>query len=374
MRIFQGTREFKDKDDLLKNIAKEEIGGEIYIESGTTVVIMHPGEILNRQEYSEEQWFQYAINMGRDFPSDQWYSQMKNKAKVESKDNKLNDDSAKTMNCSIYEKEAFFEIYPKANEDDYYKVSNPDSDVLAYMENLEKKFNIKINEMNFVCIDEEYFEWLKANNLEENKKNRLNYITLMEDDNIERLWNKNHRNQYILMIFLPVILYNEDSFKSPEDTIELDKQCVEFLTDRLSSNLNIPKDSLLILDRMIRPDVAIVNEDNFYELYYSWFLNNLKVEKSFLEAKSNDKLNRFNVFMRVIPIGILGKKTFKYTKEQAIIKSKTDIYKEFSKSLNESISSKLQEKNNYKVISTFGALIPSEAIEDRYNEFVDTLK
>jgi len=72
MQIYQGFTKYNTIEELLNNLKKESIAGKIYLDNGYFVVSLHPNEIKNRKNYTVQELFNYAIELGRGYPSELW--------------------------------------------------------------------------------------------------------------------------------------------------------------------------------------------------------------------------------------------------------------------------------------------------------------
>ena len=278
------------------------------------------------------------------------------------------------VNYGVYTEDAYYKVYSDHTEENYEEACDMYMNPYRLIQTMEESCHINIESIKFVVVDEEYFDWLNINNLEENQVNRLNYITSMNEEDIKRLWVKNEKDKYILNMCMPVTFFNENISNAIKNEIELSNNLVNNLKTKITKCMNLTSSKIYIHNKMYKPNVINAVEEEIYSYYFEIF-NNYMGSKFEISnwIKDNVKEHMSNVFMRMIPIGYCDIYSYKYTKEEAKNKEEENFDNLDSRDFDEEINTLLQtEFKQFSSVSVFSSLILTDMAEDYYDSFIKT--
>ena len=134
---------------------------------------------------------------------------------------KLKMEKVQELDIIYYSKEAFLKC-KCGTEADYYDTISPEDIAYDYITELK---NNPLKKVIFGVIDDEYFKYLKDNNLVDNNDERIRYCQNLSDTKRKQLWKKNDFNLGYDFGILPFIMLNPDPDKN-----EITNYCLSDIT------------------------------------------------------------------------------------------------------------------------------------------------
>jgi hypothetical protein len=327
MEIYQGTRHYQNKMDLLRDMSPEKIGGKVYLDDGTTVVSLHPGEIKNRSSLTAEQWFNYARSIGRGYPSGIWRRQMKYLEKhghfEKSKPGIQHlSPSIEMVSIGVYDEEVYFSLFPDATDEDYDRIEDIIDNPLELMHSLEKEHRAEIKAIRYVYIDEYYFAWLEKNNLQENPENRMAYITNLADENVREIWAASFNDYFVLSLFLPIMIIQQSTDSLCPKKVNIVPDSVELLKKKICRAAKQEENNICVYDAMISPEYADRYADELEDYHDHYFDSAAKTEAPdiripHLALANTQSPDTATVYPRLIPVGFKINTPCFYTEKSA---------------------------------------------------------
>lgn len=118
----------------------------------------------------------------------------------------LNLSKANEIFIPMYSEELFVAL-GKGNRDDFYDLTCVEDIAYEYFESLK---DTTLEKITFGVIDEEYLEYIRENNLEDNKLTQKNYVTNLSKKKRNESWIKNGYNHGYDFGILPLIFENNN--------------------------------------------------------------------------------------------------------------------------------------------------------------------
>lgn len=235
----------------------------------------------------------------------------KNKKGVKSKDRQR---EGKIVDSTVYTEESFHICYPEATEEDYFDyLGNSELDIIDTM---EEYYPFKITALKRVVLDEEYFDWLQTNKLEEQQENRFKYMRSVDQQDAERIWLKHFKPFYSTISVLPIAFLSTNTL--PANNYMLPKESIQALKNLLSTHYKLPKENIFINDDMLRGDYCT---EDFLDEVFEERANHFFETKEYPKNYSKPPLiiqNEANVNFRFLPIAIRIEEHALITKEELI--------------------------------------------------------
>ena len=118
-------------------------------------------------------------------------------------------------NITRYTLDAWIKTYPNGTVKEWEEVTNPNSFSLflglhkCELEEILMERTMILPETRVVTIDDEYFEWLKKEGLENTRENRMDYINhVVDDDNATRLMKKHGWDVEYFTLGIPLVVFH----------------------------------------------------------------------------------------------------------------------------------------------------------------------
>ncbi|PGP18664.1 hypothetical protein COA01_23260 [Bacillus cereus] len=270
------------------------------------------------------------------------------------------------LNLTYYTESSYFECFPEATEKDVRNYL--ETDEFLAMKHMEQETGKTVTKIRKVYIGEEYFEWLKKTRKKNTTENRLEFMSIQTDADVEKLWKKYNEKDWDVYVYaIPFSIIMVDNNSVSRNIIGVPKSTLNRLQNEISKRCVVPKTDVLLHPELIRGDDFFNEfEDEFEEASEKFFTSgeyNLKSKSPLFVPKEKHA----NLYFRFLPVSIK-------LENQAILTAK-ELKKEdkrnfsFTERFMSSISKEIQKQMKEPLTRVDGFEDPMIAME--IPEFVD---
>lgn len=297
----------------------------------------------------------------------------KNKNKNKKAKNKSNKFKRNlSLDVTYYTEEAYMKCFPDATLEDYCRsIISIDHSILQ----AEKMNNCNISNVRLVVIDEEYFEWIEENMLENSSENRILYINSREDTDVQRLWKKHGFDKNIHMDLLFVYFLKEDSCDN--NNYPLSTKSISEIKRLLAKHYNVASEEIFMANKLIRVD-HFVNEVQ-EEFEDTFFTGRNKPGKNFKVKNHYFKQDKSNLCVRVLPFAtttennciLTRKEAFEYFKQ---FEKEEESIEDIANDLKNVIKKEFNPLNKHDLIDIIPFLIDFDDTVEAYDIFIESIE
>lgn len=280
------------------------------------------------------------------------------------------------LNITYYTPESYHKCFPEDSFEEY--ILNQSISTKELLENSEKNSSVHVTRVNLVAIDDEYFKWLKQNNLKNTSDSRFEYMASLDDDEIIRLWKKNDFDKLfhldnIFFYFLSRNICNANNYSLSEKSIDVIK-------NSMAKHFNLQSREICTIDKLVRVDTFINEiEDKFVETFFK-ACNKNKIDKFHLNVvdKPIKQDKESNLCVRILPIATITENKCILSRDEVfasdncennILFDINDVVKE----IRSTVEKDLNSNNEFAVIECMPYLVNFEDTVDVYDGFCDIL-
>ena len=150
---------------------------------------------------------------------------------------RLASSGVEVVDLIAYSKEAFLK-FGLGSEDDFYNMDFVENMAYEYFENLKDASCFK--KVRFPLIDDRYFEYLEANNLEDTDEIRIDYASNLSDEECEEYWKDAEMNISLDWGVLPITMVN-GNMKISKNNFTLSNSSIEKIKPMIVKAFNDAK-------------------------------------------------------------------------------------------------------------------------------------
>ena len=222
------------------------------------------------------------------------------------------------IDFTLYTKDAWFKCYPDSNEEEWIQTTQPNNlklylcTIYTQIEKLVEK-NPDLS-YRIITIDDEYFEYLNAHNIENTSQNRIEYIKQVTDEDALRLYIK-HKDEFMSykVAGMPITLYSKELY--PTDKA-INTELPEELRKKIERYLEqfYGEKNVYVPQYLLKPSTILTDYERFYSLADDYLENNRKIKLGIYGTQTIKKGTNITrlyipIYFRIVPT------TMRFTKD-----------------------------------------------------------
>lgn len=204
-------------------------------------------------------------------------------------------------NLLRYTYKAWMKCYPNSNYDEWRTRMRPDN-VFDFIDTQIETFGLKKKKALYkvVTIDDQYFDWLKKENKDDNEENMSEYSLLMDDDTAVLKMEEAGLNIIYEVLYLPIFIIKMNALNNKKSEFVLNNGLKNKITRYLETFYKHA--DVYVPGYLLKPDVASESENRVLDIAKMYFEENKEVN---LEAWKNQEyldasINMFSLYMPFI--------------------------------------------------------------------------
>lgn len=165
-------------------------------------------------------------------------------------------------------------------------------DSIYYTEQRYNKNKIIYDKYKVIMLGTNYLNWLNEKSYKDTIDNREEYADQLSIEETEKEFIENGGNINIVTMFLPIMIFQDDISKEKKEFFNLTEATLSDLYLELSTNLNISKESIYIIPRIMQSHVVDKHIDKISSMVEKKLMDDINISYGALDnLELNEKIN-----------------------------------------------------------------------------------